>query len=146
MKDTAFVISAQKDLAQVRVTSELICHQCSAQVFCQKQKGENGCLTVLNPLNAEPGDEVRIEVPEGNYHRDVILLFGVLLAASLFGLGLGSLCASLFRFPTSEGGFLGLLLGLILAAFGLFHYFRSQKRKDLYPVITDIMKKGDSHG
>jgi len=146
MKDSGLVISTEKDLARVKVSPETSCDQCSALSFCQKQKGENGILTVMNPLHALPGDEVKIEVPEANYNREILIFFGLPLGAALLGLGLGYLAATLLSLPPSTTSLLGLLLAVALAAAGLFRLFKARNMSNLYPVIIAIIKQGGSHG
>lgn len=97
-------------------------------------------------MKAAAGDEVRIEVPESKYSKSLILLFGSLLIASLAGMIVGSLIADLVPLSSSEASLLGLVCGIILAGFLLFRYFHKKNREQLYPVITEIIKKGDNHG
>lgn len=146
MKESAFVISTEKDLATVKVSSESHCDHCSLLSLCQKQKGESGIIAVSNPLRALPGDQVEIEVPEANYNKEILLLFGPLLAACLLGLTLGYLAASLFDLPLSATCLFALLLAVGLAAAGLFRLFKARTRSNLYPVIIAIIKQGGSHG
>lgn len=147
MKEMAVVCSSQKDFAQVKVElKEEICPSCSARSLCIGKQEEQGTITVLNPLSAQPGDEVKIEIPEGAYNKELIVLFSVLLIASLAGFALGHLFALLLSLPPSRVSLLGFLLGLLSGGFILFRHFRHPKKKKLYPVITDIIKKGDCHG
>jgi len=147
MKEKAWVVSSQGELAQVKVNQkEELCNACSARSLCVGQKQTKGTITVLNPLSAQPGDEVKIEIPEESYNKELILIFGALLSAALFGLALGYLFALLLSFPSSQLSFIGFILGLLMGGFLLFRYFRQIKNKRLYPLIIDITRKGDSHG
>jgi len=147
MKEMAVVCSSQEDFAQVKVElKDEICPSCSARSLCIGQQEEKGTITVLNPLSAQPGDEVKIEIPEGDYSKELIRLFGILLVASLSGLALGYLFALFLSLPPSQLSLLGFLLGLLSGGYILFRYFRQTKKNELYPVITDIIKKGVSHG
>jgi len=143
----AVVCSAQNDLAQVKVELKTdSCPSCSARSLCFGQQEEKGTITVLNPLSAQPGDEVQIEIPEGGYTRELIMLFGILLLGAIFGLALGYLIALFLSLPPSPFSLLGLFLGLLSGGLVLFRYFRQTKKNTLYPVITGIIKKGDFHG
>ena len=146
MKDNGIVVSIKQDLADVEVQCLVVCHDCSAQSLCIGKKQKKGLLSVKNPIKACPGDEVTLEVPEENYNRALIQVFGTLLAASLLGLGLGVLFSDLLGFRTPESGLVGLLAGLFLGGTGLYFLFRNKNEKKLYPVITNIIKKGDCHG
>jgi len=147
MKDKGLVISTEKDLAQVEVECIMnVCRECSAHTLCIGRKQEKGQISVRNPLEACPGDQVIFDVPEDKYSRALIYLFGILLASSLMGLGLGTLISGLADISSTAAGSSGLFAGLILGAVGAYFLFRRQNKKYLYPVITDITKKGDCHG
>jgi len=140
------VISVRNDLAWVKVSPKVSCCECSARSLCAGQKDGEGRLAVRNPLHAQPGDEVEIEVPETNYHKELIMIFGLLLLASLAGLALGYGLTPFRRFSPAENGFFGLVLGLFISAFGLFRYYRGRREKPGYPMIVGILKKGELHG
>ncbi|MGB8951885.1 MAG: SoxR reducing system RseC family protein [Candidatus Aminicenantales bacterium] len=146
MIDDAVVVSTQKDMARVKVTSSSLCCSCSARLICQGQQGEGGTLTVFNPLKAAPGDLVKINIPEAKYNRETLRIFGILLISSLLGLALGYLAAPMLKLPAQAAGFIGLLVGLALGGLGLFRYSRTQNKRKLYPVILAIVHKGETHG
>lgn len=147
MIEKATVISSRDDFVQVKIDlKEELCHSCSARSLCVGKQRENGTITVLNSLSAQPGDEVKIDVPEGSYNKELILLFGVLLLISLFGLALGYLFALFLSLPPPQVSLTGFFLGLLSGGFLLSRYFRQINRKKLYPSIIEIIKKGDSHG
>jgi len=147
MKDKGLVISIDRDLAEVEVECIVsACRDCSAHTLCIGRKQDKGHLSVKNPVEACPGDQVFIEVPEEKYSRALIYLFGILLASSLLGFGLGALIAALIRISSSAAGASGLFIGLTLGGIGAYFLFRKHNRKYLYPIITDIIKKGDCHG
>jgi positive regulator of sigma E activity len=146
MRDNATVIGVRDNLAWVKVSPRVACCECSARALCAGQKDNDGRLAVCNPLHAAPGDEVEIEVPERNYHRELIAIFGFLLLASLAGLAAGHFLLPLRHAPVAVNGFLGLLAGLALAAYGIFRYYRSQNKTAGFPVIVEVLKKGEFHG
>ena len=146
MKDKGCVISTRKDLAQVEVECLEGCHSCAAKNICLGQKQAKGLLSVKNPLQANPGDEVMIEIPESAYTRSLILVFGGLLLASLFGVTLGYGLSHLTGWPSSESSLAGLVLCIITMGCYLYVSFRKRNERHLYPRIIDIIKKGDCHG
>jgi len=133
-------------MAQVQVACLSACDECSAHSLCIGPTRKKGVLAVKNPLRAEPGDDVVIEIPEGRYNRALILIFGGLLAAALAGTGLGWLVATGAGLPSSLTLPLGFFLGLASAAAGQFRYFRKANEAQLYPRIIDIANKGEDHG
>lgn len=146
MIDVGVVVSTEGRTARVKVRPAASCAACSARTFCQGQKGEDGTLLTLNPLQARSGDEVTVEVPEDAYSADAIRLFGGLLLAALLGFGLGSLVGFLARLPVSEAGFVGLLVGLAGGGFAVYRFFGRSGGPSRYPVVSSILKKGDVHG
>jgi positive regulator of sigma E activity len=114
--------------------------------LCTGQDKAKGFLAVKNPLKACAGDKVEIDIPETKYNQILILLFGSLLIAALLGMGAGYLLSSLLPLSSSAASLLGLLLAVIGAGCILYRYFRRKLKNKLYPVIINILKKGDCHG
>lgn len=146
MKDSAVVISVHDELAWVKVIPRVSCCDCSARALCAGAKDGEGRIEARNPVQARPGDEVEIEVPETNYHRDLIRIFGLLLVGVLGGLGLGIVLRPFGRLSSPENGLAGLLAALVLTGFGIYRYYRARRNRAAYPVITEITDKGGQHG
>ena len=143
MKDNGTVISTKGGLAQVKVSCFQACDECSAHSLCIGPSKTKGQLLVKNPLNASPGDKVQIEVPEQNYTRALIIIFGGLLTAALAGMGVGYLFSGLIPLSLQQSSILGFFLGIGLITLGLFRYFQTINQNKLYPRITHVSKKGD---
>ncbi len=146
MTDNGTVISTNDGLAQVKVNCLLPCDDCRAHSLCIGNKQAQGQLYVKNPLQAHPGDEVLIEIPEEQYSRALIILFGLLLLGSLTGMIAGYFLSSIIPLSSSESSFIGLACGLSIAGYLLFRYFQKKNQSTLYPIITNIIRKGDYHG
>jgi positive regulator of sigma E activity len=147
MKDKGLVVATRDDLAQVEVQCLIeSCGSCSARNLCTGQDKAKGLLEVQNPLRANTGDEVEIEIPETKYTQALILLFGTLLVAALLGMGAGYLLSPLVPLSSSAASLLGLILAVLGTGLGFFGYFRKKNKPHLYPVIINIIKKGDCHG
>lgn len=140
MIESALVISTEETYARVKVSQKEYCDTCSARSLCVGQKQKDGTIIVLNPLSAQEGDTVNIEIPEARYTRELIVLFGVLLIAALSGLILGYLSSFLFNLPSSSTSIAGFLSGLLLGGLFLFIHFRPKNENKLYPVIVAIIK------
>lgn len=142
MKDKGFVLSTKGDLAQVEVMCLIdSCQKCSVRSFCKGENQSKGLLTVKNLLNACSGDEVEIEIPDTKYSAALILIFGSLLISSLLGMGAGYLLSPLLPLSSQETSLFGLLFALIIAGIIIYRHFRKKNKGQLYPVITDIIKK-----
>lgn len=146
MTDSGRVITTEKGLAEVEVDCFEGCHDCTAKNLCIGNKQNKGRLSVKNPLHAHPGDLVRIKIPEDQYSRALILLFGGLLVSILLGMAGGYVSALVFSFPPSLVSFIGLTTGLAIGGLVLKRIFRRKNKKNLYPVIIAIIKKGECYG
>lgn len=146
MTDNGIVISTEKNVAEVEVSCFEACHDCTARSFCIGNKKKKGRLSVKNPIQALPGDEVKIQIPEEKYNQALILLFGGLLAAIFLGIGGGYLSAVTLSLPLSLASFIGLACGLAIGGIVLTRIFRKKNKEQLYPVIIDIIKKGEFYG
>jgi len=144
MIDEALVIDVGDGLARVRVRPQSACCDCSAHAVCQGGRGTDGTMTALNPLRARPGDAVRVEIPEEEYNREALRLFGGWLLSLLAGLGLGSLASFVLHTPPSVSAAAGAALGLAAGGFGIW-FSRRGRRRPPYPVIREIMNQGAGH-
>ena len=146
MKDKGLVIAANNHSAEVEVACLEACHGCAAKTLCIGQNKKKGILSANNPLQARPGDEVTIEIPEGIYGKYLILLFGVLLIFALLGMAAGHFGSALLPLSDSSASIVGLFLGLAAAAAWLSNHFRRKANLRLVPTITGIIQKGGHHG
>jgi positive regulator of sigma E activity len=146
MRDSATVIRVQNDLTWVKVSPKVACCECSARALCSAKQDEEGKLAVRNPVDARPGDEVEIEVPETDYTRALSDIFGFLLIGSLAGLALGYILSPIGSLAAGENGLIGLLVGLGLSGLAIRRRYRAAKRDGGWPVIVEILKKGGFHG
>ncbi|MDH4271010.1 MAG: SoxR reducing system RseC family protein [Candidatus Aminicenantes bacterium] len=146
MKDNATVIRVQDGLAWVKVTPKVACCECSARALCSAKQDEEGKLAVRNPVDARPGDEVEIDVPETDYSRALSAIFGFLLIASLAGLAFGYIFAPVRSLAPGINGLIGLMAGLGLGGLAVRHRYRSGKHNAGWPVIIAVLKKGGFHG
>jgi len=146
MTDNGRVVSSDNDHAEVEVACFEGCHDCSARSLCIGNKQNKGRISVRNPLHAMPGDEVKIRIPEVRYNQALILLFGGLLGAILLGMGCGYVISLVFAVPVAHASIAGLAGGLLIGGIILSRIFRRINKEHLYPVIIDIIKKGDCYG
>jgi len=142
MKDNGTVISVTQGLAKVEVACLQGCQGCAARGLCIGDEQSKGLITVQNPLEAAPGDEVLIHIPEHHYSRALIQLFGLLLAGLLLGMTAGYFSASVLGVSPALASFVGLLLGLLLSGAWLMRSFQAKNKRQLNPEIIDILKKG----
>ncbi|MGQ9471361.1 MAG: SoxR reducing system RseC family protein [Candidatus Aminicenantales bacterium] len=132
-------------LAEVLVQSREACHSCVARAMCSVNEKKAAVLQVLNPVAAQPGDVVEIEVPETVYSRQFITMFGIFLLGALTGTGLGAWLAPGIGLSINAAAVLGFFLGLGISGFFNWVHFRKAKNKTL-PVIISILTPGGIHG
>lgn len=144
MRDSGFVINTKTDLAEVEIHCLIeACHGCAAKRLCAKQESFTGRLLVKNPIQASAGDQVEIDIPESRYNKALIVIFSILLFASLAGMGLGYLLSFFLYLPMQETSIVGLVTALFFSGLGLFRYFRNRNKDVLYPVIVNILREGN---
>ncbi len=146
MKDKGTVVRLQDGLAWVKVTSQVACGECSARALCAAKQNGEGNLAARNPIDAGPGDEVEIEVPETDYSHALSAIFGLLLLISLAGLALGYFLRPVGSFSSGENGLIGLLAGLLLGGLAVHRRYRAKAGDASWPVVVEVLKKGGSHG
>lgn len=102
------VVGVRGDTAQVLMRRTRYCEGCGS---CCVAVGDDAMLAeVDNPIGAEEGDRVVVDIPAAKSIRAAYVLYGIPLLAFLCGFGLGSLLG----FALSDGG-LAVPLGLIFA-------------------------------
>lgn len=89
---------------------------------------------------------MEVEIPEKDYNKALIFIFSTFLLAVLLGISVGHFSSLILSVSSQEAGLVGIILAVLLAAGGLFRYFRKKNKDLLYPVIIDIIKKGDYDG
>ncbi len=145
MKDEALVQKVEGAFAEVVVESKEGCHACAARAFCSFNEKGLATLRVLNPMDAQPGDLVEIEVPATAYSRHFIFMFALLLLFSFSGAGLGTWLSHPLNLSPGAGGVLGFFTGLIVAGLIIWKAWR-RPGHNLYPMITAIIQGGGPHG
>jgi positive regulator of sigma E activity len=146
MKDKGIVLSTRDELAEVEVSCLDGCQDCSARSLCGSDKDKKGSLKALNPVGAHSGDIVSLDIPDSVYSRQLIRLFGGLLAGAVSGAFLGYILSPYIPISSDIAALFGLFSGGAAAGWMLFHHLRRDSRY-IYPVITGIIpQKGDSNG
>jgi len=74
-------------MAKVAITPKFACAHCSLRNVCL-QSGEKVYTEALNPLEAQVGDLVKVEMPAGSVYGSTFLLFFMPLVALSLGFGL----------------------------------------------------------
>jgi sigma-E factor negative regulatory protein RseC len=123
-------------LAEVRTMKSAACEACSAKGFCH-DGGREMTVSVLNTVQARPGDRVRLEIATGAFVKVMFLLYIVPVLALLVG-ALAGLALS------GDGAAApGALAGFVLAV----SFIRARGRRmggmaAYQPRIARILERG----
>lgn len=144
MKDSGLVVKTSENFADVEVQCLVeACRKCSAKSLCSGSTPSKGLLKAKNPLKASSGDRVEIEIPEKDYNKALIFVFATLLLASLLGIAVGHLSSLFMPVSSQEASILGIIIALLLGGGWLFRCFRKKNKDSFYPIIINIIRKGD---
>jgi sigma-E factor negative regulatory protein RseC len=121
MTERGLVIDTDEQIARVVVEKSADCGSCNA---CSMGKGRTMIAEVENPINAQEGDSVLVEVSDKQILKAGVLVFMLPLAGLLSGVFGISRIAQSMGFASSSGiiGGIGGFALLLLAAVGVYFY------------------------
>jgi len=128
IEETAFITSCDGAFAQVETQRTTSCGQCQANSTCGTSLlnrffgYRKVSVKALNPIDAEPGDEVVVGLEESALTQASVMFYLVPILLLIGGAGCGQWLAEWFNFSSTEpvsvvGGLLGLLIGLYWARY-----------------------------
>jgi len=123
IEEKAIVLSSADGIAQVETQRYSTCGGCSVQAGCGTDMlarvfgNRRNRLSVLNPVDAKPGDRVIIGFDEHTLVKASLIVYLVPLLSLILGAVTGQLGAQRMDLASPElagifGGFTGLLAGL----------------------------------
>lgn len=142
MEEIGIVRDVEGQRAHVVVTRRGSCEGCAAGAAC-KADGDAKVIEALNEARARPGDRVRVFFKPYTYVKGSLLLYGIPALALIIGAVAGkSFLSGMFREMDPELVAAGAAFGLCLAAVVAVRFIsrRLEKKTELMPVITEIMK------
>lgn len=131
MREQGRIIEIEGTRAKIQVEPSEACKTCPACNFCRPQGGVR-IIEVDNQINADMGDEVRIETSAKQSIVALFLVFGAPVLLGLAGLLLG---ASLGDVLSVICGVIGFVLGLSCAK--IFNNYYA--RRHFLPSITEVV-------
>jgi sigma-E factor negative regulatory protein RseC len=108
MRELGIVKSITASTATITIRPHGGCRNCQSRSGCAGHEGKEAVLEAINPIGAQPGDRVEIEVPAATTMGGAFLIFGVPVAGAIIGYFAG---AANGRGET--GGMYGSLLGVV---------------------------------
>jgi len=135
MEEEGIITELKGEMARVAITPKSACAHCSARAICI-QSGDEVYTEAINPLGAQVGDMVKVEMPAGSVYRSTFLLFLMPLVILALGFGLAR------RVGLPQG--ISILVGTCLAGGWFVLLGRIEKRKSQRrprPVIKGFLNK-----
>jgi|UniRef100_A0A7C6A9C4 sigma-E factor negative regulatory protein RseC len=134
MEENGKVIELTENGAKVCVTPSQVCGSCVQAKACATIGAKTKIILANNPINAQVGDWVKIELKEKSRTTSILLVFGLPILALLFGIIVGEIVAG-DKMATIFGGS-GLIIALIVVKIVDNHL--SQKANFLPTIIEKI--------
>lgn len=140
MLDSGVVISTRPGGATVRVQRHAACAQCG---LCHRlaHGSREMLLEARDPIGAQPGDLVRVKVPEVGVVKASFWAYGVpTLGGSLGGI-LGWYASAALGFASETGVGLGAGAGLVAAYRLVMAYDRRLRSRWRGPEVVEILAR-----
>ncbi len=138
MEEIGQVVEIRGRLALVSTEAKGACHSCSARGVCHLGEGKTMVAEAWNPLGAQVGDMVRIQLSSRSVLAAAFLLYIVPLLVFLAGLMLGRVL--------THNQIWAVLLGLLLMAASYAGIRaldgRIRRAGKLRPEISEIVTQG----
>ena len=138
MEHAGVVCEATGDRACVVLERTEGCGSCRHETACCAGRG-NATIAASNPVKAQPGDLVRLNVESSSVVLSAAVLFGLPLVMLIAGCVIGLTCTS-----WRGGGAIGAVIGFALSV-GLAGWCNSMvsRRAAFDPVITAVLRNAD---
>ncbi len=146
LREEGVVVALDGEYALVSNQRKGGCGGCQSEATCGIFSGGPGKNTVTmrvrNPIQAEIGERVVLEMAAGYLHRASFVVYGVPIIAMMLAGVLGRSLALTLGVGDSESiGALSGLAALSLSFYGLYRYnLRIQDDPNRHPVITRVIE------
>jgi len=143
LREQGFVVGLDGKYALVSSYRQSACGSCHAQASCSTLSAGLGNrenrIRALNPIGAEVGEQVVLEISEKSFLRASFLVYGMPVAALI---GVGSLVRALMlnmdmAVAAAEGG--GAIAGLLALVFSFVWLNRQNTRLENDPTTQPVI-------
>ncbi len=144
MEEIGVVKEANGPKAIVMVERQSACDSCASGSSCKvTQSGTE--IEAFNAVHAKAGDTVKISFKAFTYLKGTLLTYGIPAFALVAGVIIGKEYLGEF-FPAVDADLLSAIVGfgfMIVSLAGVKLFIKKfEKKKELVPVIEEIMQKG----
>lgn len=149
MEELGVVIETRGKEAKVLVPRSDFCEKCPS--CCEFMSREEVIATVLNPINAEVGETVKLSLERRFAYIAAFWVYIVPILAFIAGTFLGFFISPLIGLA-KQAEFISILTGFIgLVSAFIFIYLRygqgKERARQYRPVITEVIgRKSSAHG
>ena len=141
LEEEGTVISTSDGTAVVAVSSKGSCESCPSASVCHSD-GDERRITAVNPVNAQPGQRVKVVMHAQMYLMGTFVVYAVPMLTLIAGAILGKYLADNF-FPEANQDSISAGLGLsgmVLAFLGAKYWSKGiEKKQEYQPVIEKIL-------
>jgi len=141
LEEEGIVKAVEGDHAVVSICSQGVCQGCPSASICNSS-GDERVITALNPVNAAPGQRVKVVMHAQMYLKGTLLVYALPMFVLIAGAVLGKYLADSY-FPGLNPDILaaGLGLGGMAAVFMVVRRWSKavEKSGDYLPVVERIL-------
>ncbi len=141
LEEEGTIISISDGSAVVAVGTQGSCESCPSASVCHSD-GDERRITAINPVNAQPGQKVKVVMHAQMYLKGTILVYAVPMIILIAGAIFGKYLADNF-FPDSSPDLMAAgvgFTGMVLAFLGAKYWSKGVENKEEYqPVIEKIL-------
>ncbi len=136
--EEGIVVSIENGFADVSVSQNEKCDECSAKIICKPNKDHLNILHVEDPLGTRVGDSVRIEIKGNSLLKASFNLYGIPLILLLVGILLGNSIFPGDKFSELYSFLFGIALTAIYYLFTFLH--NKDQRNQILPKIVFVKR------
>ncbi|MEO0092960.1 MAG: SoxR reducing system RseC family protein [candidate division WOR-3 bacterium] len=139
MEENGRIVEITAEGAKVEVVPTSICGSCVSASICAALGSKTKIVLASNPINAQVGDLVKIEIKEKSRTTSFLLVFGLPILGLLIGIILGEIIDG-DRLAVILGGS-GLLLALV---FLKIIDTRLSKKENFLPTVVEKISENNA--
>jgi sigma-E factor negative regulatory protein RseC len=143
MLEAGTVLQAQAGRATVRMERSSACAECG---LCHNvgHEARDLMLEASNPIGAQVGDVVRLDVPDVGVVKASFVAYGVPLIAAVIGGVIGWPIGARLGASGETGAIVGGLATFVAALYGVSRYDRRMRGTWAGPRIVEVLHSGAS--
>ncbi len=133
------IIKIDNDKVIIKVTRDSDCESCH---LCEEKSDGSFIIEVPDPGGLNPGDLVKIEIPEKKMIQGALLLYGLPILGLFAGFFIGNILSKLIGLTSSQELF-SVIIGFttFVLAFLLVKYFYKKKSGPFSAAIVEKINK-----